>query len=98
MKAYLDNVTVGDDYTDAATCLFQHTTFRVSMIIGTATVDIEWWVVPSGLRADAGSWRGQTEFQLPGAGSLARPFLIGGLRVKNHVPGGTGAQVSARPG
>ena len=98
MKAYLDNVTVGDNFTDDATCVFQHASFRVSMILGTATVDIEWFVVPDGLRADAGQWRGFTEFQLPGAGTLTRPFLIGGLRVKNHVPGQTPAQISARPG
>lgn len=98
MKAYLDNVTCGDEFTDDATCIFQHTTFRVSLIIGTASVDIEFYQVPDGMRAEAGNWRGITEFRIPGAGSVSRPFLIGGLRVKNHVPGGTAAQVTAQPG
>lgn len=98
MKAYLDNVTVQDDFTDAATCIFQHTSFRVALIVGTAPIDIEYFVVPSGLRADAGSWQGRTEYRVQGAGTLTRPFLIGGVRVKNHVPGGAKAQVSATVG
>ena len=97
-KAYLDNVTVEDDFTDAATCIFQHTSFRVSLIIGTASVDVEYWVVPDGMRAEAGSWRGVTEFRIPGAGTVTRPFLIGGCRFKNHIPGGAKAQVTATIG
>lgn len=98
MKAYLDNVTVQDAFTDDTSCIFQHTSFRVSLIIGTAPVDIEFWVVPDGMRAEAGSWQGRTEYRVQGAGTLTRPWLIGGLRVKNHVTGAAKAQVSATIG
>lgn len=91
----LNNVTVGSDsYTDDATARMQLPADQAFVAVFNQSVYMQVSRVEQGMRADTGQWLAE-EFMVPGAYTLRRGYLIGGLRFRRAVTG-QNAQVTAR--
>ena len=95
MPQRLNNVTCGDDYTAAATAIFHLPTFKVDCIVANQAVYYQVEKLQPNMQTGTGVFTDEA-FQIPGTGSIIRPYLMGGIRFKNSSPTAIrDAQVSA---